>query len=305
LPVINYHNKIVGTRWFKHFNGCAGGKSKNFYFADQHGIVEDIAPPSAFPIQKLESSQTEYFFDNHELAVLSINDKGQFLIADVFDSNKAKKFAVWMPKQTFWNKGEFKLIDDKKLNQAYFINNQGMILGKYWEKKETESLCHVALYDIANDSVTSIFLDKEYTLTGFNDAGQVCGWKVSHKGSHIVGFLWDPLLGMQSLGNFLPTAINNQGHMVGQLKTAATYLNCYLTSYSSAIAKIDDLKLYEWLPCVWIDNHAMPIQELVDTETLPWSAILSLSGMNDKGEIIGQALSEQSVQAILLRPIPQ
>lgn len=295
----------MGTGWFVSSNWLEYGKFKHFYIIKDKNETQNLPPHALFPAQTLDDWQTERLWDNDELAVLSCNDSGQFLVADHFNPSRAKKFAVWLPPKFYWSTGEFKIIDENTLHQAYFINNQSLVLGKSWQKSEKGSVRHVVLYDFSTDTVTSVFLDKGYTLTGFNDVGQICGWKMDHQASHLEGFLWEPEKGMQSLGDFLPTAINNKGQMVGNLKTPATHLNYYLSQPVSALSKINDLKIHQWTPCVWLDGHPLPLHELLDWENLPWTAILSLNGINDKGDIIGHGLLDQQVQAILLKPIPE
>jgi hypothetical protein len=305
LPFINNSGQLVTTGWLEKSVWFGdGSKLKHFFVRTFKDDIQKIDLPASWPTQELGSWQTEKYWDNHALAVLSVNDSGHFLVADFYDPTQAKKFAVWIPENSYWSKGHYEKIEEQTLHQAFFINNQNIILGKLWLKSEKDSQRYIALYDLSNHQISSIFIDKGYTLTGFNDKNQIIGWKSTQNAGQLEGFLWDPVKGLQNLGHFLPNAINNKGQMVGNLKSEETALEYYFAKSTNAIAKIGALKPHLWTPCVWLDDHAIPLKELINFEDMPWTAILNLNGINDQGEIIGHALLDQKIQAILLRPNP-
>lgn len=305
LPVMNPQGEMASVYWTSHPSWLNWGLVKHFYTLDLKSKVKNLSLPAAWKRESLESWQTPGIWDANTLAVYAMTDHHYVLVADHFDPTRAKKFAVWHPDPSFWEKpsGKFQEIDKRILSQAWLMNNQGIILGKHWENNEQGLTRDVILYDLVNKTVTPIFKDAGYTLTGFNDKGQICGWKIKSK-SQIEGFLWDAEKGLQSLGNFIPHALNNHGQMVGNLTTDELYVvPYYSTQHSNAILHLQNQKTYSLAPCIWHEGEVHLLESCIDLENLPWTTILSLNAINDRGEILGQAILDNSIQTILLAPL--
>ncbi len=304
LPVINQQGEMAGVYWQNHQLWWDSSLVKHFYTHDLKLQTKDLSLPSSWKEETLSSWQTASYWDENTLAVYSMTDHPYFLVADHFDPTQAKKFAVWHPTKSLWGQsGKFEPIEERFLSQAWLMNNQGIILGKRWKNSENGSIREVVLYDFDTKTVTPLFKDAGYTLTGFNDKGQICGWRIKHKSHEMEGFFWDAEKGLQSLGNFLPRALNNQGHMVGNLKTDETIVPYYASQYKNAVDQLQNQKLYKWNPAIWQEGEIHLLEDCLDIDNLPWTTILSFNAINDRGEILGQAILDNAIQTILLVPL--
>jgi hypothetical protein len=98
------------------------------------------------------------------------------------------------------------------------------------------------------------------------------------------GFFWSETGGLLSLGSFIPVALNNNGDIVGTM-----HINLGLENSS-------------WLRKS--DGTLIDLSEVVDLEELDITKIISVAAINDKGQILINAIVDYyKKQPFLLNPI--
>lgn len=230
---------------------------------------EDIGVPSEWEIKSFASWQTPSIWDEKDLGLIDYNDRGQLLVANAVDLSKASQFVLW-------NNGAYVAIDSGALSMAYGINNNGLILGRKWIKDEGHDVPMLVLYNWEKGETFEIMKDINLIRKQLNDAGEVIMTKKIQEDA-CQGFIWDLQQGLQSLNDFCPIARNNNHQMVG----------------------IDHDTFYFWDNGELIElNEALNIGR---ADAL-WSQIVSISGLNDNGWMIGQGVFDEKKHAFALVP---
>lgn len=170
--------------------------------------------------------------------------------------------------------------DLSEIQQGDKINQFSQVLGigfRYVGLKETSF--PVVIDPLTHRVHTLSFSDAAYG-TDLNDLGQVVGQFYDAESKQWKGFFWDLQKGIQTLEQFLPTAMNNKGQIVG-LDSKQT-------------------------PVIW-DNGEIKDIELISRpepgSEMKWQKILKLYGINDKGHIIGWGKANDMIQAFILIPV--
>lgn len=218
--------------------------------------------------------------------VWSANDHGQVLLMNSPASFEdalffmSDKYRIWI-----YEKGDFEEITNSKFTVATRINNKSQVLVhlyKFNTLKNDIQRCGVAIYDHKNRSMQALSFEGDVWGNDMNDTGQVVGafYSPLHGKYHgfLVGHNHENFL---SFEEFIPCALNNHGLLIG-------YFN-------------DEKKT----PAVW-DNGCLyalsDLTDLVDNRGNVWDSILSLNGVNDRGEIIGKGVYKGAEHGFLLRP---
>lgn len=140
------------------------------------------------------------------------------------------------------------------------INDNGHVVGVIDEGQHPPKDT-IAIFNIITNELTTVPLKSSAFLTGINDKNQVIGW--TNAGGRVKGFIWHKEYGFQIIPNFIPSAINNNGVVVGRMaegSRAAIYESGILrpmndvlgieyefNSYCSNLSEIADINDKGWM----------------------------------------------------------
>jgi hypothetical protein len=194
-PRINNYGQVVGmcidktASWWQN--------AKQLYIYDSKQGFKGIGIPPGW--------------GKEEISIIGINDKGRILICNDKDVFKARKFAIW-------DDGEFGLFKDERDFYLCAMNNHSDHL----------ITCAMDLFFGLMNSYRLQIINydtKEYVDFGhgtiyygiaLNDQRQV----IAKNKEKTKGFFWSGATGMVPLNEFVPTALNNRGDIVGEIKKA-------------------------------------------------------------------------------------
>jgi probable HAF family extracellular repeat protein len=165
----------------------------------------------------------------------------------------------------FWSldKGlvEIETLGGEQASWASDINNKDEVVGI---SSITGGGAHAFLWTLDNGITDLGTLGGVYSeASAINDLGQVVGFsEITPNMVDYEGFLWKTDEGMISLGNFYPWDINNVGQIVGNGGT-------------------------QWVPLLWENGQIYQLEDLI-FNGLKWDYLDIVTGINDKGQIIGR-----------------
>jgi len=277
-PCINNLNQVVSIFWHRTNHWFANNtRSKHIYIYD-NGQLQVIAPPKHWKSERLEDWQnSSYSFYNQDLGILAFNNNQQILIANAPVSHKATRFAIWQ-------NATFTEIDSNIINDAYGMNNEGVILGRKWIQKENINIPMLVLYNPKDGTIVEITKDVNIINRKLNDQGQVIIFQALKNPVGFKGSLWDPERGLIELENFGPIALNNCNQIIG--------------------LKISEFQNNKIVPLMWTPSEVIPLTQFIESNDLEsiWSEITSIDGINDNGYIIGHGLFDGKKHAFVLVP---
>jgi hypothetical protein len=193
-----------------------------------------------------------------------INNKGQ--LSENHHNDLGEQVYIDSKNQLIKRDSEKTILMDntkKWVNQKDFtlkINNNGKIAGVI---EDIDTKKHsIAIFDTVTHSLKTIPIASSAHFADINDKDQIVG--TAKGGGKINGFIWHENFGFQIIPNFLPSAINNQGVVVGKTtnQTAAVYANGILRTMEDILGIKYDL-----------NSH--------------WGKLSELSDINNNGWIIG------------------
>lgn len=273
VPLINNQGVLAGIFYYKTEFWFSGNKtSKHIYLRYPDGSFKDIDFPSNWKNTLFIYDWQTFSLYEKEIGIIGFNDKEQLLLCNSSDRAKATEYAIW-------EKGKFNYFDKETLDKAYAINNQGIILGRKWINENGKAIPMLVLFDRDNNSYIEIMRDVNIGSQLLNDLSEVAviqGVKVDN----FKGYYWSAEKGLMAL-DFLPLAINNRNQMTG-------------------------LKLFEneAVPVFWEQGNFINLCEdlkIGESETL-WTNIKQISGINDKGRIVGRGEFEGNTHSFMLIP---
>lgn len=184
------------------------------------------------------------------------------------------------------DKHGFQKIEHPQFEAGFKLNNRGEILGCYHTgsalNKNRQS--HVSVFNYPAQSVRTLEFPGNSVGLDINDQGQVVGNFYHPQERKIVGFLAAPTGEYTPLANFWPFRMNNMGQIVG--------------SYLHGLKKDK--------PAIWDNGEIYDLADLVklkDDIGNVWESLDLLTGINDRGEIIGNGTVDGKSHGFLLRPL--
>jgi probable HAF family extracellular repeat protein len=152
------------------------------------------------------------------------------------------------------------------------VNDSGQIVGRYFYGP---NVYHAFIWD-QTDGMRDLPISGWSQATDINCFGQVVGTYSSSEATY--GFLWDPLNGMRTIGEFEPQGINYLGQVVG---------------YRYVEGGVNRA-------CIWQEcSGLVDLPMLVDGYSWAYD-------INNQGQIVGQSSTASGVtHAILWTPVPE
>jgi hypothetical protein len=278
-PLINNHNQVVDIFWHTTHNWFANNTTSKHIYMYDNGYTQDVRLPMQWKMQELEHWKTATsLWDDQELGILAFNDQKQILITNAKQLDKATRFAIWQG-------SKFQEIDNKVISNAYGMNNQGIILGRQWVKKENGTVPMLVVYNPSKGTVVEITKDINLVNRRINDLGQVIGFQaLKDSPAFPKVFFWDPIQGLFQLEDFFPMALNNCCQIVG--------------------FTVSKMPGEESTPVIWAHGKFFPLTNITGfggIESL-WSKLKFFTGINDNGYIIGEGLFDNKPHAFVLVP---
>lgn len=250
IPKINNNDQIVGVYWKKIPHGwfSSATKKKEIYLIDADGTFHDLGFPIRWKNEEVDANKT-IFRVLEEISVLDVNDKGQILLGNHSLPGRSTEFAVWDGSQYRYLNG---------LNDAYEINNEGVVLGVKQVNTEEGTSKRLVLYNIENQSTLEILNHVGNAYASLNDRSAVIAVKKteSHTQMSFKGIFWTQETGAIELGDFIPFALNNNHQMVGYTPEGLA---------------------------LWDEGKLIPLPTLGEQVTLPLR-------FNDHGMILGRSV---------------
>lgn len=278
-PFINDNNEVVGLYWHRtdywfSTNECR----KHIYIMSADGAIKDIGWPEKWTNKSMASWQTPNFWDDKEFMIVAFNNRGDILLANSVESKKISEHAVW-------SNGSYHYIPNSVLHRVYAINNKGQIIGRKLIKDENgASIPKLVLYDLQSEQTQVIFNDVDTLKVDLNDKDEVVFTQfISPK--ELKGYYWNPVNGLQVYNSFSPFAINNKGEMIG-LKIDNLEGSEHFIFYHFANGNLTNLK-----------EHL----KIGQTDSM-WSKIQIVCDINDQGWIVGQGVTNDQTQALVIIP---
>lgn len=206
--------------------------------------------------------------------VRDIADDGSVLLMDKF-----AKISKENPnaKLSLFQNGEYLTQPLEQLQQIDKLNQHSQVLGTIIQKDQNQMACPTLINLKTGISDNLIFDDNAYGYD-VNDKGQVVGQFFDPVQKHWKGFCWDPVDGLTLLEDFLPYAMNNMGQIIG-----------LDAQQNPAIWENGDIK----------NLNAISKQAPGDL----WQSLIRVTGINDRGQIIGWGLVGSDHQAFILNPM--
>ncbi len=159
------------------------------------------------------------------------------------------------------------------------VNNLGQVVG---QAENAQNRFRPFLYEESEMSELTA-LSASAHVGDINTAGQIVGSVIGDP------FLWDTDSGLTDLGSLggegRASAVNNFGHVVGnsELTDGDEDYNAFLWRRGCGMVKLSDL-----LP-----------------EDSGWQCLISASDMNDRGQIVGNGITDEGAyHAFLMQPLP-
>lgn len=258
---INKSGQVVGTTGFN---------SQNHFFLwnEETGYTFSVSKLGAF-----YPAFVPFINDKGTLSENPITNNGDQYKVD--SSGKLRKNNIIVACPLKWRVGDFRLR----------VNNSGQVLGNIESSPNKHNL---VIWNESNGQITYIYPESKYEIisAGINDRGWVVGWFSDGRTMH--GILWTPEVGIQTIPNFSPTAINNHGVIAGHINVTGEYSRAALWIQGKVIDVSNELK---------IDSN-------MSTELLFLSEI---SGINDYGHMVGWGIKNSAgqQQAVVIAPISE
>lgn len=283
-PVINNIGKIYGSFITRKTEGVFEFNQESVY------IWKRQFKNSSWEYPGYPESQSSRAFDTalRRAIVWDVNDLGQILLMNSATTNEDRSFYFTNKYRTWIHEnGVFKEITNPSFTVATAINNKSKLLVHLYEYNSFKEIQrrYVGVYTLADKSLLHLPFESDAFGYAINDLGQVVGAYYSPLTSKYCGFWMDDDVGhCLSLDSFIPTALNTKGVLVG-------YIN-----------RTDKVKT----PAIW-DNGCLrtvtEVADLIDTNGVAWDSVTALTGVNERGEIIGKGVIGGAEHAILLRPL--
>ncbi len=120
------------------------------------------------------------------------------------------------------------------------------------------------------------------SAVAIDSGGEVLLWGISATNDLEYAFTWTSTAGFQQLGQFVPTAMNDLGEVVGTMSDGGP-------------------------PVIWTPGGGVQdLNSLIEPPFPSGTFLESPNGINDSGDIVGFGLSDTSVRsAFLLTPVPE
>ena len=209
--------------------------------------------------------------------VRDINNLGDILLMD-----KPVKLCKCNPHAliTIHRNQEFSSFIFSDIQQGDKLNHSGQVLGTAFHYIGLKEISYPIVIDPSTGFIHMIPFNDTAWVYDMNNQGQVVGQFYDESKKLWVGFLWDIHNSIEVFEDFLPFALNNNGQIIG--------LN---SKYQSIL---------------WENGQGKNIELLCEPEPgsqIKWEKILKLTGINDKGQIIGFGKSNHQIHGFVLNPV--
>lgn len=198
------------------------------------------------------------------------NDKGETLYNNDEDPLKVTASIFYTNEAPYLITGKY--IGAINNNSEALVTDEDESLFNLWAKPKLK------IVDSTNQEIAVVANQKLFGVA-MNDRRDV----IAFNADETEGFIWNETDGLLSLGAFIPVAMNNNADVVGKMHTA-------LGSESP------------W----WLrksDGTMINLHEVVDYEELVFEEIISVTAINDKGQILMNAIVDNKIQPLLLNLI--
>ncbi len=202
----------------------------------------------------------------------SINDEGEVLLQNLSSGKINALYAA------VWKNGTFKELSHSTILLPRNITNKSDVLGLYLDNNTAAP----TIYSTNTGSSKKVILKDWAIPTDMNENNQIVGEYYVRSEDKWCGFLWDSKNGIVIFKDFIPTAINNLGHIVGHNSNK--------------------------VPLLYKNGALFDINEMLKLskdQNNPWQSVYFVKDINDKGQIVGYGSIGGSVHACLITPILQ
>lgn len=256
FPKLNNHEQVIGYILKDKKSWLSSVQMQMYKFNPQDGLK---------PAKLFDRKDGMY--------IAGFNDKNSLLFADHVDLYKSNfSFVTHNNKLIQFAK---RVLDEKVFASA--INNKSQVLVTFEAPgifgSEVLGIYCLSIYDLETQQFTNIDDSNLYYGVGLNDNSLIIAR--NKKGTE--GFYGSQTMGMISLGDFVPTALNNLGVIIGKNKKAVL-----LRTPEGLFIDLNEA----------IDRKAIGIDEIIQA----WS-------INDQGQILVTAKISGKEHVFLLNPL--